>query len=364
MKVPTVNLRPRRGKKGTTWQIDYMTPSGERIRKSLGKITKAEAIEKKGQIQKELKEQVLGIETGPKKSIGLQRLFEEYLEFKISDGIRKSTQKRYKNYQEPIVNTLLTLNPGLSSNVNLLSKSMMELAMDDIRDDVNNKNTYNNTLTYAKAVFKYAEREKYISNSPAKHLKKLQIPKKLEAEYFTYEQLQQIWDGLLDHWVDLFKFITLTGLRRAELINLSWKNVYLDKDPEEIKIDIHTSADGTIWRPKNDSSRRRIPLPDEAIDIIKKQKGAHSFYVFCSGKGKKLHPNTLENAFNRAIDKTDINFGSIHTLRHTYASQLAINGTDPYRIKELMGHGSIESTDIYMHLYPSTTKPDVNKIKV
>lgn len=221
MKVPTVNINPAKGKKGTTWHVDYMDPNEGRIRYSLGNITKAEAIEKKGQIQKELKEQILGIETGPKISIGLKDLFEEYLNFKKSKGIRKSTQKRYKNYQEPIVNTLLSLNPSLTNDINHLSRSMMEVAMEDILEDVKNRNTYNNTLTYAKAVFKYAEREKYMNSNPTKHLRKLHIPKKLEPEYFTYEQLQQIWVNLLDHWVDLFKFITLTGLRRAELINLT-----------------------------------------------------------------------------------------------------------------------------------------------
>jgi len=52
-----------------------------------------------------------------------------------------------------------------------------------------------------------------------------------------------------------------------------------------------------------------------------------------------------------------------HTLRHTFASWLAINGTPIYTIKELMRHKSLSMTERYSHLMPSVKKEAMGRIK-
>ena len=66
----------------------------------------------------------------------------------------------------------------------------------------------------------------------------------------------------------------------------------------------------------------------------------------------------------RAINKLDFNDGItdsrdkvvFHTLRHTFASWLAIQGTPIYTIKELMGHKTLAMTERYSHLIPDAKR--------
>ncbi len=68
-----------------------------------------------------------------------------------------------------------------------------------------------------------------------------------------------------------------------------------------------------------------------------------------------------EIGFNKGItdNRQKVSF---HTLRHTFASWLAIQGTSLYEIKELMGHKSIEMTERYAHLMPNVKLKAVNKL--
>lgn len=81
-------------------------------------------------------------------------------------------------------------------------------------------------------------------------------------------------------------------------------------------------------------------------------------YVFVSEKGEKI--KEVSNQFQRIVDSIGLNKGVtdrrnkvvFHTLRHTFASWLAMAGVDIYTIKELMGHSDIKMTQRYMHLAP------------
>ncbi len=68
-----------------------------------------------------------------------------------------------------------------------------------------------------------------------------------------------------------------------------------------------------------------------------------------------------EIGFNKGItdNRQKVSF---HTLRHTFASWLAIQGTSLYEIKELMGHKSITMTERYAHLMPDVKLKAVNKL--
>lgn len=62
-----------------------------------------------------------------------------------------------------------------------------------------------------------------------------------------------------------------------------------------------------------------------------------------------MNPMSLTQAFKRTLARAGLD-GSLHCLRHTFAAHLVMKGVDLYTVKELLGHASIVTTQIYAHL--------------
>ena len=83
---------------------------------------------------------------------------------------------------------------------------------------------------------------------------------------------------------------------------------------------------------------------------IKARTKYQTDYLFCKGDGSKIgsFKRSLDNLYKRA----EIKEAGTHTMRHTYASQLAMAGQSIKAIQELLGHSDIKTTQIYAHLIP------------
>jgi integrase len=146
-----------------------------------------------------------------------------------------------------------------------------------------------------------------------------------------------------------------TGARKGELINLTWKNVSIDGDLKYITI-ISTKE----YKTKT-GEKRTVPLHPTAVSIIEKQVGKHDKYVFPGQEGNKIHPDKPYRALKKALKKAKLD-GTVHKLRHTFASHLVMAGESLYAVKELLGHKDIKHTMIYAHLSPNTQQAVVSKL--
>jgi integrase len=100
-----------------------------------------------------------------------------------------------------------------------------------------------------------------------------------------------------------------------------------------------------------------------------KEKGERGELVFKARHGGKIPE--VSKSFLRTVNDLKFNDGiedrrqkaSFHTLRHTFASWLAIQGTPILVIKELMGHASLAMTERYAHLIPDQKKESVERME-
>jgi len=153
-----------------------------------------------------------------------------------------------------------------------------------------------------------------------------------------------------------------TGMRLNEIVSLKWKNVDLNNK-------IITVGDEEFTTKGRE--QRFIPICDEAMEVLFRREKAvvssqnkspnvlvhhlcvdgNSNYVFCKSKGVKFTGDYFSKRFKSACLKAGIDKSiHFHSLRHSFASNLVQKGVSLYKIKELLGHSSISTTEIYSHL--------------
>ena len=141
--------------------------------------------------------------------------------------------------------------------------------------------------------------------------------------------------------IDLHDFIvllTMTGCRPIELLTLKWSNVHLDKKQFVVR-NYYSKSKRTMYKYLNDTA---------LMVLLERQTQAIGDYVFTNPKTGD-HIKSFSKGFQLCKKRAGINC-TMYDLRHTYASWLVQKGVGIYTVKDLLGHGDIESTMRYAHL--------------
>jgi integrase len=139
------------------------------------------------------------------------------------------------------------------------------------------------------------------------------------------------------------------GLRREEMRELKWSMVNL-KDSM-----LRVEQSGT-WIPKGYEARA-IPLSADLKEHLQSLPD-RTGYVLGADRPAL---DSMTTYFRRIAKKSGLK-GSPHTLRHTFGAHLAQAGASPQQIKELMGHASLKTTEIYMHLSPGNLRSAIGML--
>lgn len=168
-----------------------------------------------------------------------------------------------------------------------------------------------------------------------------------------------------------YRFMLQTGLRTGELIGLKWEDIDFHNKTFRIRRSMEYRYSVGEWRigePKSKSGYRIIPLTDEAIDILNRQKEKNkkikiislewSEFVFLCRNGTPVKNSTYDSALFKICDKAQIKRFSMHVLRHTFATRCIEAGMKPKTLQMLLGHSNIGIT---MNLYVHTTEEEKKK---
>lgn len=167
-------------------------------------------------------------------------------------------------------------------------------------------------------------------------------------------------------WADVATVSLYTGMRAGEIFGLKWKDVDLEMGTIAV-LDPKSNENRHVFitGPVQEILARRSP--DNAWKQAVAWKQADD-YVFKSKTADQI--KEVSNTFTRTVDKLGLNDGitdprqrvTFHSLRHTFASWLALNGEPILTIKELLGHKSIEMTMRYAHLIPDHKRQAVERL--
>ena len=208
----------------------------------------------------------------------------------------------------------------------------------------------NRKIASLKAYYKFLLGVGILTINPLSKHKALKTSKKIEIPFSEMEMedvLSQIpfennFEGKRDKLI--IELLYTTGIRRAELIGLKVKDV--DYQAMTIKVLGKRNKERII--PLLEATKElflEYNLVRTALKVIEDEA-----YIFLSAKGNKMYETLVYRIINKYFSLVSAKVKkSPHILRHTFATHLLNKGADLNSVKELLGHSSLASTQVYTH---------------
>lgn len=212
-------------------------------------------------------------------------------------------------------------------------------------------------LSALRTFYKYMLRTKRVERDPVRLVKspkvKMPLPtflKRSEVDrLFDDVVFPETFEGLRDRTILLTFYHT--GIRLAELVGLDVQHIDL--------------AQGELKVTGKRNKQRIVPFGKELHDALDTYIAARAVQVgqvdgplFIGSKNQRINPSTTETIVHNYLSLvTTQKKKSPHVLRHTYATEMLNNGADLEAIRDLLGHESIATTEVYTH----TTFADLKK---
>ena len=222
--------------------------------------------------------------------------------------------------------------------------------MENLMDKGNNASTINKKLSALRSFYRYALKRKLVDADPA-HC--ITGPKKSKPlpQFLREREMDNLLDVI--EWGDNYKDVRArtvlllfyeAGLRRSELTGLDDADV--DFEAKQLKVTGKRNKQRVIPFGEELSQvlSHYITIRDE--QVARKEAGA----LFLSDKGERMTGDQVYAIVHKYLSAvTSLKKRSPHVLRHTFATAMLNNGAGLESIKNLLGHESVSTTEIYAH---------------
>lgn len=211
------------------------------------------------------------------------------------------------------------------------------------------KKSISQHISTVKSFFNYLYNNNYINENYAALLSTPKISKKL-PNFLYQNQIEELLSIKNKDYKDIRDILILeliysTGIRVSELVNIKIKDI--DFNSKIIKV-------------LGKGNKERIVLYGDICEkklneYLKKGRPIYNKYnqnyLLLNKDGNKISTRSIEYIITNFIKKNKLNLSvTPHTLRHTFATHLLNNGADLTSVQELLGHASLNTTQIYTHV--------------
>jgi integrase len=189
------------------------------------------------------------------------------------------------------------------------------------------------------------------------------------VEAWSAKEVTRFLEGTRDdRYVALWRLAATTGMRRGELLGLTWRSLDLDGARLSVEQQLLALRGGARFGPpKSSRSRRTIALDPETVRALERHRDAQLVeqalagdayeqgdLVFCTELGTPLHPTRLTERFRELRKRVGLPTGSLHVLRHTAASLALTSGVPVHIVAARLGDDPATVLSTYAHLLPQS----------
>lgn len=218
---------------------------------------------------------------------------------------------------------------------------------------------------------------------------KTKLKKAEKINPFTLEEQKKFIQVIKGNNYEILYLTALyTGMRRGELLALTWNDINFDKGYIDVNKTMslvsEVSEEGRgdnkiiVQTPKTRGSIRKVDIPVTLANILRKYKikQAESILksngryeknnlVFCNKNGKYLAPSYVTRKLKKTLIDNGMEARRFHDLRHTYATRLFELDENPKTVQTLLGHSNIGTTlNTYTHVLDKSKSKTVSKLEV
>lgn len=202
--------------------------------------------------------------------------------------------------------------------------------------------------------------EGMILRHPMERMKHPTSKKTRRAQFCTIEERELLLENPISREVEfLLMWGFFAGLRLGEMIAMEWDWLWIDGDSGVLVV-----QETAQWKPK-DRERREIPLHPRLITLMKDWKKGDAAFVLRPDRNvwKKppLYRYNPRHSFNKYVESLGLGWVGYHTLRHSFATHLAMKGTAMSEIAGLLGDG-IEVTEKHYVAYAPGSSASISKL--
>ena len=199
-------------------------------------------------------------------------------------------------------------------------------------------------------------------------------PQKGEMRALSADELARLLNGAREGDNEYLPFslvhlVAFTGLRRSELLGLTWADIDFDLARLQVVRTLHVVKGGRVVYdpPKSAKGKRSVSLSPAAVLQPRAHREAQEtrmeafgvelspdMPVFSADGLIPLIPSTVSHVFSKLVKRIGLKGVGLHTLRHTHASLMLRQGIHPKVVQERLGHSTIAITlDVYSHVTAS-----------
>lgn len=289
--------------------------------------------------------------------MNLQELFQNYYFYlQIEKGLSPHTLAAYQSDLQKFIQyfNVQNLNDLQSLNYLQIQEYLMNL---EVNYELNNYSIHRN-LSSLNAFFKWLEIEEYIQKNPFDLVDRPKIYRHI-PEVLTIHEIDQILEqcnmndplGIRNR--AMLELAYSCGLRVSELVEFLYQNYF----PEEEFIRVIGKGNKERLIPLGQSAIKYIQIYLQNVRNHQTPEKGNEGYLFLNRRGKKLTRNMFFLIIKDLAQKAGIQKSiSPHTFRHSFATHLIENGADLRAVQDMLGHASITTTEIYLHLDKSYLK--------